>query len=271
MRIKNILILTSLLLGIHHSASGADNATQSDLDGSTAVNQPMEQHIDVARSRGLMDLTNVFIGKGEWSIGGSVSYSTHTNDSYQFLVIDDIYSEGYSFKVSPMFTYAYADNKSVGARLVYNRSLLKIDNASLSFGDEDTGLNLVAQDFYSLTHSYSAQAILRQYIPLGRSKRFALFNEVQLGVGGSESKFAFDSPVTGTFSRSQDYSLGLSPGVMAFASNRVVIEVSVGVLGLSYSHIEQVHNQVTVGSMDSKSMNFKVNILSIGFGLGFYI
>ncbi len=232
--------------------------------------EEQETETPTTSSRGLVDLSNVFIPKGKWSVGGSVSYSAHTNDSYQFLFIDDIDSEGYSFKLSPMFTYSYADNKAVGARFVYQRSLLKIDNATIDLG-EDLGVELKANDFYSLSHSYSVQAILRQYIPIGSSTRFALFNEVQLGIGGSQSKFTLDSPVTGTFSTSKDFSLGLAPGVVAFASNNITLEVSVGVLGLSYQHIKQVHNQVTVGEAKSKGMNFKINILSIGFGVGFYI
>ncbi len=258
MRQLKLSVLTILLLTMHLAASAAE---------------PPESQEDTksVTSRGLVDLSNVYIPKGKWSIGGTISYSTHSNDSFQFLVVDDIASEGYSFNVSPMFTYTYANNQSVGARVIYERSLLKIDNASLSFGDDQTGVSLELSDFYSLTHSYTVQAIMRQYIPIGDSKRFALFNEIQLGVGGSQSKFAYDSPVTGTFAKGRNFSLGLAPGVTAFASNNIVIEVSVGVLGLSYQRIEQVHNQVTLGDIESKSMNFKINLLSIGFGVGFYI
>lgn len=258
MRQLKLSVLTILLLTMHLAASAAEPPESQEDTKSVA-------------SRGLVDLSNVYIPKGKWSIGGTISYSTHSNDSFQFLVVDDIASEGYSFNVSPMFTYTYANNQSVGARVIYERSLLKIDNASLSFGDDQTGVSLELSDFYSLTHSYTVQAIMRQYIPIGDSKRFALFNEIQLGVGGSQSKFAYDSPVSGTFAKGRNFSLGLAPGVTAFASNNIVIEVSVGVLGLSYQRIEQVHNQVTLGDIESKSMNFKINLLSIGFGVGFYI
>ncbi len=261
MLIKRLLILTLAVLGITQSMSGAERSTS--IDG--------EKVADGAPSRGLVDLTNVFIPHGVWGVGGSVAYSTHTNDNYKILLVDGVNSDGYSFQVSPMCTYSYANNQSAGARFVYKRSLLKIDNASLSFGDEESGVDLKLKDFYSLSHSYEVQAIMRQYIPIGENKRFALFNELQLGVGGSQSKFAYDSPVKGTYSASQDYSLGLAPGIMAFASNRVVVEVSVGVLGLSYKKTKQVHNQVTVGELENRNLNFKVNLLSIGFGIGFYI
>ncbi len=247
------------MLSIHLSASASDPESVVLADS-------------VRRSsRGLVELNNTYIPKGKWSVGGTVSYSTHNNDSYQFLAIDNISSEGYSFNVSPMFTYTYADNRAVGARVMYERALLRIDNAELSIGDEESGVNLTATDFYSLSHSYTVQAILRQYIPVGSNSRFALFNEIHLGVGGSQSKFVYDSPVIGTYASGRNFSLGLTPGVTAFLDNNIVVEVSVGVLGLSYSHIEQVHNQVTIGNIEGKSMNFKINLLSISFGIGFYI
>lgn len=259
MKIKQLAILFALMLLMHFSASA------------TEPQEVVQPDSVEASSRGLVDLNNVYIPKGKWSVGGAVSYSTHYNDSYQFLVIEDITSEGYSFNVSPMFTYTYANNQAVGARMVYERTLLKIDNANLSVGDDETGVSLSTTDFYSLSHSYTFQAILRQYIPIGSSRRFAMFNEVQLGAGGSQSKFVYDSPVTGTYAVGRNFSLGLTPGITAFVSDNIVMEVSVGVLGLSYSRVEQVHNQVTFGDVESKAMNFKINILSIGFGVGFYI
>ncbi|MEG2772316.1 MAG: hypothetical protein RR960_08250, partial [Alistipes sp.] len=124
---------------------------------------------------------------------------------------------------------------------------------------------------YSLKQSYSVAAIWRQYIPLGRNKRFALFNEVQLAVGGTTGKFANDSPVKGTYESGFEISLGVSPGIVAFATNNMAIELNIGVMGLSYSSVEQVHNQVTVGERKTSNMNFKVNIFSIGLGVAFYL
>lgn len=66
-------------------------------------------------------------------------------------------------------------------------------------------------------------------------------------------------------------SLGISPGLVAFATNNMAFEVNVGVMGISYSSIKQVHNQVTVGKRSSSMMNFKVNIFSIGLGVAFYL
>ena len=221
--------------------------------------------------RGLTDRHNLFVPKGQWIFGGTASYSTHTNDRYQFFIIEDINSEGYTIRVSPMIAYALRDNMAIGARFVYARSLLKLDNASLKFGDDVDATEFRARDFYTLTHSYTASVIWRQYIPLGNSKRFALFNEMQLSAGGSQAKFANDSPVKGTYQTGHSLSLGISPGIVAFATNNMAVEVNVGVMGISYNHVKQVHNQVREGKLDTSMMNFKVNIFSIGLGMAFYL
>ena len=226
---------------------------------------------EMRQERGLTDTHNLFVPKGQWIFGGTASYSTHTNKGYQFLVIEGINSKGYTFRVSPMIAYAFRDNMALGGRFIYSRTLLKLDNAELHFGNEETGTNIVARDFYSLKQTYSAAAIWRQYIPLGRNKRFALFNEMSLAAGGTQARFANDSPVKGTYETGYTLSLGISPGIVAFATNNMAVEVNVGVMGISYTHAKQVHNQVTVGKRNTSMMNFKVNIFSIGLGMAFYL
>lgn len=223
------------------------------------------------RQRGLTDTHNLFVPKGQWIFGGTASYSTHTNESYQFLIVEGVNSKGYNVKVSPMIAYAFRDNMALGVRFIYGRSLARIDDADLQLGDDESGTHIVVRDFYKLTHSYTAAVIWRQYIPLGRNKRFALFNEMQLSAGATQGRFANDSPVKGTFERGFNLSLGISPGIIAFATNNMAVEVNVGVMGITYNSIKQVHNQVTEGKRTSSMMNFKVNIFSIGLGMAFYL
>ena len=103
---------------------------------------------EMRQERGLTDTHNLFVPKGQWIFGGTASYSTHTNKGYQFLVIEGINSKGYTFRVSPMIAYAFRDNMALGGRFIYSRTLLKLDNAELHFGNEKTGTNIVARDFY---------------------------------------------------------------------------------------------------------------------------
>jgi hypothetical protein len=222
-------------------------------------------------NRGISDMKTHIVPKGQWVFGGSLTYSTHNNSDYTFLIIEDIKSTGYSVKVSPLVGYSIAPNSIIGLRGTYGRSFLNMDSASLHLGEGDAALNFGVDYYYMLKHSYNVAAIWRQYIPLGRNKRLALFAEFQLGAGGSESKFAEGQPIRGTFAKSTNISLGANPGVVAFITNNMALELNVGILGLGYTHTKQVHNQITTGHSSSSNMNFKVNILSIGLGVAFYL
>lgn len=223
------------------------------------------------RQRGLTSLSNTFVPKGQWVIATNVSFSTHSNNNYTFVVIEGIDSEGHTMKITPALGYALTNNMVVGVRFAYSRTFLRIDNGSIQLGDDDTGVDLKADYFYSLKHTYQASLIWRQYIPLGNNKRFALFNEMQIGMGRSQAKFAADSPIRGTYETGKIFSIGMTPGLVAFATNNMAVELNVGVLGFTYNRVKQIHNQVTVGKRNSSAMNFKVNIFSIGLGVAFYL
>ena len=223
------------------------------------------------RRRGLTDMASTFVPRGQIITGAAISYSTHANDNYTFMVVEGIESEGYNFRVSPMVAYAIRENMAIGLRGVYSRSNLTIDKADLKFGDEETGTEITVDNFKAVQHTYTVSAIWRNYIPLGKSRRFAIFNEISLGAGGTQAIFAADQPIRGTFQEGYTISLGVSPGLMAFATNNVAIEVNVGVMGINLTEVEQVHNQVSVGNRRTSNMNFKVNLLSIGVGVSFYL
>ena len=246
------LLLVMLLVGWLLPLSAQEQASLLERGDSLTRAQRISQ-------RGITNMQNVFIPKGHWITGASVSYSTHANDNYTFMVVENIESEGYNFRVSPLVAYAIRDNMAIGLRGVYSRSNITIDRADLKFGDEETGTQI------------KVAAVWRQYIPLGKSRRFAIFNEISLGAGGTQGIFAADQPIRGTFEEGYTISLGVSPGLMAFATNDVAIEVNVGVMGINYTDVEQVHNQVSVGHRRSSNMNFKVNLLSIGVGVSFYL
>ncbi len=221
--------------------------------------------------RGLVYMNNDFVSQGQWIVGGTASFTAHHNSNYNVTIIEGISSNGYSINASPLLAYAIKDNLAVGGRLEYGRTNLTIDNAQISLGDEGSEIEVGINDYYSITQSFGFKGIVRQYIPLGLGKRFALFNEIQLGYDWSTSKMAFDSPVTGVYATSHEVSLGLVPGVVAFATNSVAFEITIGVFSASYMHVDQVKNQIYEGSIDSSNMNFKINLLSIGLGVAFYL
>ena len=261
-KFQKILVVALLLLPSAVVAQEVAMVVKAD---STATSY---SHSERRQNRGIANIRTEFVPKGQWVFGGSISYSTHTNNNYTFLIVEDIRSNGYQFKVSPLVGYAYSRNALVGVRFGYSRGLTQLDNASLSITSLDNSF------FYSLKHSYNVEALWRNYIPLGRNnKRFALFAEVSLAMGGSQSKLASgpSNALSGTYATSFDVALGVNPGISAFLTNNMAIEVNIGVLGFNYSNTRQVSNQVVSGGLSSSQMNFKVNIFSIGLGASFYL
>lgn len=218
--------------------------------------------------RGLEQIS--FIPKGQWITGVSVSFSQSNQKNYQFLIVESINGDTYTFKVSPMLLYSFHDNLAAGGKFAYTRSRTRLDNATVVI-DSETDYNV--ENLYSISQNYSAMAVFRNYISFGRSRRFGLFNEVQLQIGGGESKIANGrgKDLTGTFERSWDVNVGLAPGLIMFLNNYSAIEVNVGVLGFSYNHTKAVTDQIYDASRYGKSARFKINLFSITFGVAFYL
>ncbi len=257
-RIIKTVVSLMLLIMMGVSTIQAQSVTNESADVVTTEKKP----------RGLKQYT--FVPKGQWIVGGNISYSQQSENNYQFLVIEGINGNGYSFKVSPMFTYMIANNMGIGGRFSYDRSLMKINSADINLSED---LNFSVGDIYRLSHSYSGMAILRNYISIGKNMRFGLFNETQLILGGGQSKLVSGSgdSVTGAYESKFNVGINLAPGITAFINNNIAVELNVGLLGFHYNTTKQITDQVYVGNTSSASASFQINLFSIGLGLAFYI
>ena len=209
-----------------------------------------------------------FITKGTWSVGGTAKYSQHINDNYNLLVISDINSTGFSLSANPKVMYAIKDNMAVGLEFSYGRSMLDLATADLGVAS----IEMSAADCYQIQHKYSAYGVFRAYIPFGNSKRVAMFADLHLGGSFKQGK-AFNAGgeyVTGTYNEAYTIRLGVDPGFIAFLTDRLAVELNVGVFGVNYSWQNQIHNQVEHGNSQSASAGFMVNLLALGVGISYY-
>ncbi len=266
---KRFYIITLLLASVAY-------ASAQELTTPTATTPENTEQIGVNEARKQRGFVSdeCFVPKGQWIFGGTASYSAHRNEDYTFTLINDIDSYGYTVNVSPMIAYAPWRNMAVGLRFSYGRSLFRLDNASLSVSDVDINVDM----FHQLKHSYTGTLFWRPYIPLGTTNRFALFAEVQLNLSGGQAKnVAATSEVDGlqdyrgTYSKTFGASLGLQPGIVAFITNNAAVELSIGVLGIGFDRTLQTKNQVAQGAINALDTKFKLNLLSVGFGMSFYL
>ena len=214
--------------------------------------------------------TVVFVPKGQWITGVSVSYTQSNQNNYQFLILQGITGDTYSFRVSPMFAYTFHNDMAAGLKFAYKRSLTKLEKADIVL-DSETSYG--SEYLYSLAHNYYATAFLRNYFSIGHSKRFGFFSEVQLELGGGQSKITKGrgEDLTGAYETNFSLDVGLVPGLAIFLSNYSAIEVNVGVLGFSYTSTKTLTDRIYVARRKSKSANFRINLFSITFGVSFYL
>ena len=198
----------------------------------------------------------LFVPKGQWVVGLSADYSQSKYDNYQFLVVENINGDNYSFKVSPT--------------LCYSRMRTKLNSADIVLSSEDS---FDIDNAYIITQNFGTTALLRNYMSIGKSKRFGIINEVNFRYGLSESKISNGEgeDFTGTFMRTHSINVGVQPGLMMFLNNYSALEVNVGVLEFGYSKNKQITDQVHVSNTKTKSANFKVNLFSISIGVAFYL
>lgn len=211
-----------------------------------------------------------FVPKGAWVAGVSVSYSQSDQDNYQFLVFEKINGDTYTFKLSPTVMFCFKDNLTAGGRFSYSRQRMRLNSADIVL---DSETNYDIDNLYSISQNYLGTALFRNYISLGRSTRFGLFTEVQMQLGGGQSKLCNGSGnnLSGTYERNFQFNVGVAPGLSVFLNNYSAIEVNVGVLGFNYNHTRSVTDRIYVANRHTKQANFKINLFSITFGVMFYI
>lgn len=228
--------------------------------------------------RGIGKSNSCFIPKGSVGAGISFSYSKYdfgnmVNDagySMLFSLVQDLHGSMTSFTISPFVSYFLLDNLAIGARFNYERNGFGLDGVNLSIS-EDLGLSM--KDFHFFKQSYTGSLTLRNYMPLANSKRFAMFTEVRAtgGYAQAETYKKEEEDKFGTYQDIYSFELGVVPGISAFITNEVALEISVGLLGFDYQKVVQVTNQVEKSQMEKSGANFKINLFSISFGMSFYI
>lgn len=213
---------------------------------------------------------HTFVPKGQWFTGLSVSYLVNSSDNYKILILDQLKGEGYTLKLSPYLGYSFSDNLAAGVRFKYKRTYINVESLRIKFSDD---IDIEIDNAYSLEHSYYGTAFVRNYISLGKSMRFGLYNELQLTLGGGQGKITSGSgdSFTGTYQNTFEFELGMAPGLVAFINNVVAVDVSIGVLGFNVKDVKQTTDQIYVGSQRTTSADFKIDIFSISLGISFYI
>ncbi len=226
-----------------------------------------------AEERGMISreaMKTVFIPKGQWMLGGQIAWNQWNNDNLNYLMLKDINFEGYTFSAGPFLGYFIRDNIAVGGRFSYKRYYFNMDELDLNLGED---LNISLKDLYYLQHNYKTTAFLRYYLPIGKSKIFGLFGELQFNYTFSEGRNTTGSVETYTavYEKCHDMELGLAGGMVVFLTDYLSSEIMLNVGGYHVKWGKQNTNNIEEGKVSNSGANFRINLFSIKFGMTYYL
>lgn len=288
---KIIYLLTAIMALIPFRAKCQENTTMVTAD---SISQPkanaqrdlswMDEKVIVGKDtvsiiipqrnfgrydRGLYNF--LFIPKGQWALGLTASYGSFDAKDVELLsVIKDFDFKGTIYSVKPSVAYFWKNNQSVGIKFNYTHSDLNMPHLDVDFDDD---INFSIRDVSYYSETYSVALFYRNYVGLGREKRFAIFNDVDLSFGGGVSRFKryYNNEPRNTQTDIFEAALNFSPGVCVFVMDYVSFNVSFGVFGIKMRNEKQKTNGVEEGSRFTSGANFKFNIFNINLGIGIHI
>ena len=256
-RVDDVMLQTDTLESAHESVDA----------------QKKEDKPSYAERRGMISrdaVKTVFIPKGQWMVGGQVAWNQWNNDNLNYLVLKDINFEGYTFSAGPYLGYFFTNNMAVGARFSYKRYYLNLGEFDLNLGED---FNIGMKDLYYLQHNYESTLFLRSYLPLGKSKVFGLFGELQLNYTYSEGKNStgVDETYSSTYESVNNMEIGLGGGMVVFITDYMAAEVMLNVGGYRFKWGKQSTTNIEEGKVNSSGANFRINLFSIKFGVTYYL
>lgn len=276
-----LLILSANILHAQETAfmpiqhQQADSLYQSQPQTSVTEGQEKTEKSPTRKRRHIQRIDreamkSVFIPKGQWMVGGEISWNEWDNDNLNYLVLKNIEFEGHTFSAGPYFGYFVANNIAVGGRFSYKRFFMNLGQFDLNLGED---LNISLDDLYYLEHNYLSTAFMRSYMPIGRSNVFGFFAEVQLSYGYCEGKNTTGrgETLSGTYEQIHSIQLGFCPGLTVFATDFMASEISVNMGGYRVKWGKQETNKIEEGKVRNSGANFKLNLFSVKFGMTFYL
>ena len=191
----------------------------------------------------------------------SVKHSESENVTRIFQKLDDSYR--LDWEVTLRSGYFIKDNFAVGGYFKYANKLDRIE-----YTNED---GPVLDE--TVERSYSIAPFIRNYLRLGKGT-FYLFNETNLEFtyGSGVQQITTVEDVERNTSDVYALKLGIQPGIAAFITDVVSVEVGTSVLGLSSEYTRTTTNGVEEdeGYTWSNEVSFEIDLLSLFLGLTFY-
>ncbi|MGL4411286.1 MAG: hypothetical protein ACRCTF_03990 [Bacteroidales bacterium] len=267
-----------LLLGIVFLSSTSTLVAQDLSEGVklSSYSSFSKDSIKVNRDKRNRDnMNNLRFRKGDKFVGANLSFGgKEAENDFLMANIDLPDVEKRALSASFVMGYFLNPRTSVGLRGRYNYSkgdqTLVADFLGVAFNADEYRTQNVSSGF-------ELHAFARNYVALGTSRNFYLFNEssVYYGYKGSYSRAISDPGKPNERIRkirSDNYTvgIGLSPGITYFSSPRTAIEFQLGTSGFEYTKKKHLTDDKTKGVSDAFTFRDGLSFLRIQFGFSYY-
>lgn len=214
----------------------------------------------------------VLLTNGVSHFGFIVGFSKKDVSNDMLLTVVDIdeiknISGDFSFSGS----WFIADNVAWGAKLSYGFS-----DERYTISAKLLNLLLDASTYNSniVSSSFKIGTGVKNYVPIGTSNRFFVFNETNMSYSyiSSLTRDVYDQgkEIKKKEKITNELSLGLSPGFMYFLKDGFAFEFAFNPVMIYYSRSFITQNETKEGSASDFSIDFKLNPFNIYFGFAYY-
>ncbi|MCF2876257.1 MULTISPECIES: outer membrane beta-barrel protein [unclassified Tenacibaculum] len=190
----------------------------------------------------------LIIKKGTWYVNGG--FSIYTNNSTNDFSSNVNKSESLNFNISPKIGYSITNNLIIGLGIGYGYN--KHEN------------NPASSNSIIKNKSYSIFPYIKKYFSLGKKLAFSLHGEFRYTHSKYENHTSLNNV---SFNKSNDYFVGIRPGVTYFLNNKIALEANIGALGYTRTIHKSPLNTFT-HTIDN--FNFNLNSSNLNFGLSYY-
>lgn len=201
------------------------------------------------------------LNKGNAFIGGTLSLNSKeiSNKNALILNIDDENSNSIAFGVDG--GYAIKDNLFIGLGAEYGQSVKKGH-----YTESD-----IQQYNQVFTNKMEFRPFIKNYVPLGSSRRFNIINQTELSFSLQQSikESLVDDEITRTLSRTYVAGIGIRPGISVFVIDNFAIETTVNVAGIKYTYQKSETTNQTPTIVKQGLIDLKIDIIQLN--LGFFV
>ncbi|WP_428742200.1 outer membrane beta-barrel protein [Tenacibaculum sp.] len=187
------------------------------------------------------DNEKLTIEKGTWYISGNLSINQNNYEAED----SNNDSESFGFNFSPKIGYTINDNLIIGLGVGYGYSKNK---STIMTGKGN---------------SYQVFPYIKKHFPLGKKLTISLQGEFRY----SYSDFSNNDTPTPYKRESNEYFIGIRPGITYFLNKNIALEANIGGLGYSKTNHE---DNINLSNRDTSSFNFNINSTDLMFGLSYY-